>query len=276
MKPDKNILFAASMLLVWYSASAFSFEEFDERYPKYSVPIYPNEAVIYLNTNPPSQAIRDFRKINVVCTANKSRYFSGENARLSIDIFYKDYSLKSTTIKFSDEYESTAVDLRPKIFGVDRSTTRYYVETTIPPVEETTTYIFNVLVETEQGRVSLNIPVEVSNKMNKILGVDKAVIEQEDISIPVLIENEQTGFYRLTATAFINNVPSARVMQQVHLNLIGRQAIPIKMHKRLIRDRRLYGELELRDIVLEKIPEAPGDIGGKSEPASFVINIPFN
>lgn len=275
MKPGKKTLLAIGTILVWCSSSASSFEEFDERYPKYSVPIYPNEAVIYLNTNPPSQAMKESRSTNVVCTSNKSKYFSGETIRLSIDIFYKDYSIKSTAITMEDEYGESTVQIKPKILGVADNSTRFYVEQPAPEVTESTTVIFSVVVDAEQGRIRLNVPVEVNKKMNKILEVGKPELVDNDIVLPVLIENEQAGFYRITATMFINNVPSARLMQQLYINDVGRQVVPMKMSNRLAKDRRLYGEAELKDIVLEKVPDSPGDIGGKSEPASFVITIPF-
>lgn len=269
----KKLLITTIFLVV--SRFSYSFEEFDDRYPTYSVPIYPNESVIYINTNHPSQSIKDLRSTNVLCTTNKSRYFSGENIRVSIDIFYREYAVKETSIKISDEYSSYSSHLKPNIIEISKNLVRYFVEIEAPEVKESTTFIISVMVDTDGGKIKSNVPVEVNKKMNRILGVSDPTIESNDIIIPVLIENEFTGLYRITATMFINNVPSARLMQQVYLSQTGRQIVHIMMSNRLSRDRRIWGDSEIKDIILEKIPEFPGDIGGKSEPAMFPITIPY-
>lgn len=272
MRLLKNTAFALAILSC---SPVYSFEQYDDRYPKYSVPIYPNEAVMYLNQNPPSQVIKESRNTQVVSTTQKSKYFSGENIRLSIDVFYKNYSLKGISILFSDEYKENEIPLKPKIFGVGKDSTRYYTEIEAPQVMESTTYIFNVSLESETGKFTLNIPIEINNKINKIIGIDKPFKQENDLILPIVVETESVGLYRLTSTLFINNVPCARLMQQIYLNNAGRQVLDFKVYGRLVLDKHIFGEIELRDVVLEKVPLAPGDIGGKTEPASFVINVPY-
>lgn len=271
----RSVFLSSVLILVHVSTELRAFEQYDDRYPKYSVPIYPNEAVMYLNQNPPSQAIKESRNVQVVATSAKSRYFSGETIRLNIDTFYKKYSLRGISINFSDEYKETEIHIKPKIFGVSNESTRYYSEVAAPQVSESTTYIFFVSFDTESGKFNLNIPVEIISKVNKIFGVDKPYKLENDLVVPVVVETDTVGMFRLTSTLFINNVPCARLTQQMYLNNAGRQVVDLKIYGRLVLDKHIFGEVELRDTVLEKIPLAPGDIGGKSESASFIINVPY-
>ena len=238
---------------LFFSSVSHSFEQYDDRYPKYSVPIYPNEAVVYLNTNPPTQAIKESRNIQIIATTTKSRYFSGDSIRLNIDAFYKDHPPSNLNISFRDEFNETDMPIKPRVRGVEKEAVRYYAETEAPDVTETTTFLFNVSFEVESGKINFNIPIEINSKLNSVLGVDSPYKLDNDLIIPVNVEVDSVGMYRLTSTLFINKIPNARLMQQIYLSSHGKQTINLKVYGRLILDKNIFGEVEVRDAVLEKI-----------------------
>jgi hypothetical protein len=269
---NKYLLFAT---LLACSSAAQSFEEFDERYPRYSVPIWKEEAIQYLNTNPPSQAIKSYSFTEAVYTTNKSFYFSGETIRLNMDFFLKDTKFEFIEIFFQDEYAKEKMHLKPKISGVETKKLRYFTEVVAPQTNFDKTYLFQVSIINNSTKHKLSVPIVVGRKTGNIISVGKT--EQDDknnLIIPVLAEIQEPGLYRISTNVFINKVPVARLSDRVYLDSVGRVYIPMKMYGKLVIDKKIYGQAELVDVSLEKIQLSPEDTGGKTDPANFIITVP--
>jgi hypothetical protein len=269
---NKYLLFAT---LLACSSAAQSFEEFDERYPRYSVPIWKEEAIQYLNTNPPSQTIKSYSFSDVSYTTNKSFYFSGETIRLNLDFFLKKPKFEFLEITFHDEYSDEKVQIKPKILGIGQTKLRYFTEVVAPETTFDKTYLFHVSITNKGIKHKLSVPVVVGRKTGNVIEVGKP--EQDNTNnlvIPVLVEIQEPGMYRISGNVFINKVPVARLSDRVYLDSIGRVSIPLKIYGKLIIDRKIYGDADLVDVVIEKIQMSPEDTGGKSDAAKFIINVP--
>lgn len=107
-------------------------------------------------------------------------------------------------------------------------------------------------------RINHQAPVSIEAYVGEVTGMGSPDSDEEHLLLPVDIDPDGAGFYRLEATLLVNGSPVARLEREQQLS--GSGAIELRVHGSLFAGKDFDGQsASLEQLQLTRQPASPGD-----------------
>lgn len=282
-KADEVIEMPSPVLLAEAFGTVASAYAEQMQYPEYSVPI--RDGMEYLITpNPPSYTDRDYSSVglpvSIQVKADKTRYFSSDNANFDINVTGNSSAMltvKSASLELMDRDGKIITESHHQWrTQSDALHHRFSLPLSSPGI---TAGSYNAMVHitfSDNGYVSQSTPIDIVKQVGKVKSIGFSNIENNELLIPVRLDLQEPGFYRLSGIVEKNGSPVAHLTGSDFFETTQGAEILLKLHGKLIIDSNLPGNnVTLTNFRLTKIPSRPGDTGGEGEAeGAFEVRIP--
>lgn len=240
------------------------------RFPSYSIPINAGQTDLLepLPARPVALNIDPEARSQAALTADDYIFFQGEaiKATLSTSGSTRAENVTLVLVHNNEPLASFKVNAEEKTFvGVLENTEAHW------PVDLHIRADFNF---GEYGKVSILSPIKYSPNNGRVKSVGDAFVDGVNLAIPIELEIEQAGRYRLSANLFDqSNQPLAHLNSKQNLK-VGNNIWQLNVHSEVLRSANLSGPYWLDTIQLTKLPERPGisTSYGKSDVGRQAVN----
>lgn len=224
------------------------------RYPEYSLPLSPEQAIAYQgNRYEPVELPLEGNGVFTV-TLEKYRYTQQEDILVAASLT----GAQVIGSRLEAHLESTETRTKADSASLTSSDEPGYFEGKLQAYGEPGEYRLIVEATVDGRPIRHASTLTIEPDLGEFEGLGDIRVRGNDLVIPVVFQPENGGYFALSAQLFSNGKPLAQLLGERQLDGAG-GSIELRAHGSVLADQNISGEFHLKHLQIRRLPARPGD-----------------